>query len=136
MVRKHWLIVTNGILWLAAGFNIFRIGLQAALKVESLVWLWFVVVFAAFGTMFLRMVKKNSGRIMAMEGERAPLWRFLTLKGYLIIIFMMTLGIVLRKCTNLPDGFFSFFYTGLGGALSLAGVVFLAKGMKILLGKE
>lgn len=128
MVRKHWLIITNGILWLAAGFNIARIGVRAAIADGSSVWLWFIPVFLAFGAMFNRMVGKNTRRIMSMEGK-APLYKFLTLKGYLIIAFMMTLGITLRGIGKLPDSFFAFFYTGLGSALSLAGILFLFKGL-------
>ena len=128
MVKKHWLILTNGILWFAAGFNIARIGVRAALADASSVWLWFIPVFVAFGTMFTRMVGKNTRRIMSMD-EKAPLYKFLTLKGYLIIAFMMTLGFALRGIGKLPDSFFAFFYTGLGSALALAGVLFLLKGL-------
>lgn len=127
MVRKHWLIITNGILWLVAGFNIARIGVRAAFADASNVWLWFIPVFVAFGAMFTRMVRKNTRRIMSME-KKVPLYKFLTLKGYLIIAFMMTLGFTLRGIGKLPDSFFAFFYTGLGCALSLAGVLFLLKG--------
>lgn len=46
------------------------------------------------------------------------LYKFLTLKGYLIIAFMMTLGFTLRGIGKLPDSYFAFFYTGLGSALA------------------
>ena len=36
MVRKHWLIITNGILWFVAGFNIARIGVRAAFEMFDL----------------------------------------------------------------------------------------------------
>lgn len=122
MVRKHWLIITNGLLWLAAGFNIARIGVKAAVSEGSLVWLWSIPVFMAFGAMFLRVIGKNTVRIKAMESEKAPLYKFLNLKGYLIIAFMMTLGITLRSLGTIQDSFFAFFYTGLGSALALAGL--------------
>lgn len=125
MLEKKWLIFANGLLWSAAGFNILRIGVKAAISCGSLIWLLFIPVFAAFGAMFFRMVGKNTKRINELPGEKAPLYKFLALKGYLIIVFMMTLGITLRNYTNLPDGFFAFFYTGLGGALTLAGILFI-----------
>lgn len=31
MVKKNWLIFTNALLWMAAGFNIARIGVKCAL---------------------------------------------------------------------------------------------------------
>ena len=38
---------------------------------------------------------------------------------------MMTLGLTLRDIGKLPDSFFAFFYTGLGSALLLTGLLFL-----------
>lgn len=122
MVNKKYLILTNAILWAAAGSNILRIGIRAALDDGSMIWLWSILVFALFGLMFFRVIGKNVKRINEMEGEKAPLYKFLTVKGYLIIAFMMTLGIVLRHIGSIPNSFFAYFYTGLGSALTLAGI--------------
>ena len=46
-------------------------------------------------------------------------------KDYLIMAFMMGGGIGLRNAHVFPDIFISFFYTGLGLALFLAGVIFI-----------
>ena len=127
MVKKFWLIFANALLWMLAGANIARIGINSAFAVGGLTWLWSVPVFAAFFTMFSRTIAKNSRRIKAMDCDMAPLYRFMTLKGYLIIAFMMSLGIVLRKVGSIPEAFFSFFYTGLGSALFLAGAGSLFK---------
>ena len=121
MVSKKWLIIANAVLWMAAGFNIVRIGIACAISAGGMIWLWAIPVFAAFYMMFARTIGKNAVRIMSMPGDTAPLYRFMSLKGYLIIIFMMTLGISLRSIGSIPDGFFAFFYTGLGSALFLAG---------------
>ncbi len=77
--------------------------------------------------MFQRLIKKNTIRINSMEQEKAPLWKFLTPRSYLIILFMMGLGFSLRSIRTIPDGFFAFFYSGLGLALFLAGFLSLAK---------
>lgn len=127
MVRKQWLIVANGLLWMAAGVNIARIGIKCALSIDGHAYLWAILVFAAFFTMFSRVIGKNTKRIKAMVEPKAPLYKFLTLKGYLIIAFMMTLGIVLRSLGTIPDTFFAFFYTGLGSALTLAGLLSIVK---------
>ncbi|MCQ2275059.1 MAG: hypothetical protein MJZ86_09740 [Bacteroidales bacterium] len=123
MVKKKYLILVNALLWAAAGINILRIGVRAALDDGTRVWLWGILVFTLFALMFFRVIGKNVKRIHAMEGEKAPLYKFLTLKGYLIIAFMMTLGIVLRHIGSIPNAFFAFFYTGLGSALTLAGLL-------------
>lgn len=46
------------------------------------------------------------------------------LKSYLIMAFMMGGGIWLRSSGLVPDTFIAVFYTGLGCALALAGVLF------------
>lgn len=127
MVEKKWLIVLNCLLWAAAGINILRIGVKAALSAHTWVFLWSIPVFVAFGLMFRRVIRKNTMRIRQMDRERAPICMFLTWKGYAIITFMMTLGIVLRTQTSLPDSFFAYFYTGLGLALSFTGTLSLFK---------
>ena len=122
MVKKNWLIVINDLLWMVAGMNIANIGVKSILAIDSLVWLLCVPVFAVFATMFFRIISKNCERILSMEGEKAKIYKFLTLKGYLIIAFMMTMGITLRRLGTIPEHFFAFFYTGLGSALFIAGL--------------
>lgn len=49
---------------------------------------------------------------------------FFDLKSYCIMAFMMGGGIWLRSSGLVPDVFIAVFYTGLGCALVLAGVLF------------
>lgn len=137
MLSKKWLIAENALLWMAAGFNILRIGVEAAASDTSVSTLHVVLrafpVFAAFAAMFARVIKKNSRRIQDMPQPRLPFYRFLDLKGYLVIAFMMTLGITLRHVGSIPDAFFAFFYTGLGSALFLSG---LSSGVWLLISRN
>lgn len=107
---------------MTAGANVARIGIVAALTVGGWVWLWSLPVFVGFGMMFGKVMKKNSLRIDQMDGEKASWYKFLDGKGYAVIVFMMSLGIGLRMSGRLPEGFFAFFYTGLGSALFIAGL--------------
>lgn len=75
--------------------------------------------------MFGKIVLKNAQRIRGLDGERLNFLRFLDLKGYLIMAFMMSFGFGLRLTGFIPNWFFAFFYTGLGCALALAGASFL-----------
>lgn len=127
MLKKNLLVACYGVLWFIAGINVLNIGISAALSVHSLVWIWSLPVFAAFFLMFFAVTRKNVGRIHALEGDKAPLYKFMPLKSYLLIIFMMTLGITLRKIESIPSAFFAFFYTGLGSALCTAGIISLFK---------
>ena len=62
-----------------------------------------------------------------MEEDRVPFWKFFDTKGYLIMAFMMTMGIGLRSSGIAPTWFIAFFYAGLGIALALSGCCFLVR---------
>lgn len=126
-VHKHTLILIAGIVWAIAGFNIVRIGLVD--YAGNLTWwrgLLSIAVFAVFQVfIFGKMVKKHTERILQYEDEQQNFFRFFDTKSYLIMAFMMTLGIGLRVSGLVPTGFIAYFYTGLGASLLTAGVLFL-----------
>jgi len=74
--------------------------------------------------MFFNMTRKHTKRIKAYENRR-PFWNFFDLKSYIIMMIMMGGGIGLRSAHLVPEFFIAFFYSGLGCALTLAGVVFV-----------
>lgn len=131
-MKKENLIIVAGVVWLLAGANVALIGLRSAVEmsgaavvvVGALV-VGAVAVFFAFHAMFGKLVLKNAQRIRGLGGERLSFLRFLDLKGYLIMAFMMSFGFGLRLSGLIPTWFFAFFYTGLGSALALAGASFL-----------
>ena len=81
-------------------------------------------VFCFFGFMFFRMSQKHTRRIMGYNDQTKPIWQFFDLKAYCIMAFMMGGGIWFRISGLAPVVFIAVFYTGLGCALALAGVVF------------
>lgn len=129
MVRKVTLLLIAGLVWLAAGVNILRIGVMScfAARMGAVQWLLMLAVFAAFGAMFMRIVKKHTRRILGYAEEKRPFWNFFNTSSYLLMAGMMSMGILLRRFAGLPPVFFAVFYTGLGAALSLAGVLFLLR---------
>lgn len=81
-------------------------------------------VFGAFGAMFFKMSFKHTKRIKGYLETTRPFWHFFDIKAYCIMAVMMGGGILLRSSGLVPEVFIAFFYTGLGLALALAGVVF------------
>ena len=130
-VKKSTLLLVAGLVWLAAGVNILRIGVQAMLSCFR-VWLLAgaVVILIGFFLMFFKIVKKHTKRIMGYLEEKKSIFYFFDLKGYLLMAFMMGLGIALRHGNFLPAEFFAVFYSGLGTALSVAGILFLKNWME------
>ena len=61
---------------------------------------------------------------MGYADEKKPVWLFFDKGSYIVMVFMMTLGITLRVFQLVPNWFIAFFYAGLGTALALAGVGF------------
>ena len=133
-VHKNTLILIAGIVWAIAGFNIVRIGLIA--YQGNFTWwrgLLSIAVYAAFQVfVFGKMVKKHTDRIQRYEEERQNFFRFFDTKSYLIMAFMMTLGIGLRVSGVVPNTFIAFFYTGLGASLLTAGVLFVLQYIRVM----
>lgn len=125
-VKKRTLLLIAGIVWLIAGYNVARLGILSYMQIDGTWYLYVlsIVVFLLFGTMFYKMTVKHTKRIVGYEDYR-PFWCFFDLKAYIIMTIMMGGGIGLRAAGVFPDVFIAFFYTGLGCALALAGVLFL-----------
>ena len=133
LVHKNTLILIAGIVWAIAGFNIVRIGL-IAYKGNFTWWraLLSVAVYAVFQLfIFGKMVLKHTNRILNYEDERQNFFRFFDTRSYLIMAFMMTLGIGLRVSGAVPNTFIAFFYTGLGASLLTAGVLFILRYIRV-----
>lgn len=77
-----------------------------------------------FGSMFYKITKKNVVRICNYGKSLMPFWNCISLKSYMIMVFMITFGVVLRNCTLTPPSFIALFYTGLGLAFFMAGTFY------------
>ena len=131
-IRTIHLLAVNGLLWTAIGIKITITGVSHYLladRPQNLLWMipLSVLVFAAFYMMFTGVVRKYSARIMSMTEEKTSIFRTFSLKGYLIIAFMISLGIGLKHIPGIPSNFFAWFYCGLGPGLLSAGIRFLLR---------
>ena len=126
LVRNRTLLLIAGIVWMIAGFNVARIGFIAyAGNLSIFNILCSSVIFAIFWFMiFSRLVIKHTKRIKGYTTERQYFWNFFDLKSFFIMAFMITFGIIIRVFRLMPDVFIAVFYTGLGLALTLAGIKF------------
>ena len=133
-VRKIHLLAINGLMWAAIGTKISITGISHYLitPTEKLWWMipLSVLVFAGFYMMFTGIVRKYSERIHAQPGPKEPIYKTFNLKGYLIIAFMITLGITLKYIPGIPESFFAWFHMGLGPGLLSAGIRFLIRWWK------
>ena len=126
-VKKRALLAIAGSVWLAAGFNVARLGVLSYIRLDEISAvhiLLSIAVFCVFGFMFYRMSVRHTNRIRSYSQETRPVWNFFDLKSYLIMAFMMSGGIWLRNSGLAPEVFIAVFYTGLGCALGSAGILF------------
>lgn len=126
-VKKRTLLAVAGCVWMLAGINVARLGILSYREISpvSVIHILLsILVFVAFGLMFYKMSIKHTKRIKGYKEEFRPVWHFFDIKAYCIMAFMMGGGIWLRSSGLAPDVFIAVFYTGLGCALTLAGILF------------
>lgn len=134
-IPTKYLLLVNGLLWTAIGTRIALIGIDHYQHLESISWWYYLlsfVVFASFWFMFTGVVSRYSERIMAMTEPRTSIFQTFSVKGYIIIAFMITLGIALKRIPQVPDSFIAWFYCGLGPGLLSAGIRFILRWWKAI----
>ena len=127
-VDKRVLLLLAGLMWIAVGAMLMKMAytwLSAANERHAFAFGAAGVALALmvhhFG--FLKVVDKNLGRIMPMEGKRC-IFAFISWKSYLLIAVMVMLGITLRH-SPLPRQHLAVIYIGIGLALVLSSVRYL-----------
>lgn len=138
-VRREHLLLMQVLFWLAPGIIILRKGILAMLAVydthpDRVCWLALaaVAVGVAFLMMFRNFVNRYTARILNFPERRKSLFAFLDLHGYILITFMMCLGLSLKYIPGMPQEFFAGFYPGLGIALAVSGIRYLTAWCKAI----
>ncbi|MDD7658421.1 MAG: hypothetical protein PUJ28_07230 [Prevotellaceae bacterium] len=104
-MRTKSLAFLAGIIWLAAGFNVCRIGVESWMSTDAttvVMILGCIATMVVFSRMFVRMLFQNVQRIREIELEKRKLWDIMPVKSYLIMIFMITFGVLQRRCPAVP----------------------------------
>lgn len=133
-VSRQVLLLIAGCIWIIAGTNILRIGLLTW-RDNELSWLLktgeaVAICLIFFYFVFRRLFHKHRKRIEQKTEKNCP-FSFFDAKGWIIMVFMMTFGIVARKFNLLPISFISVFYSGLSVALIATGFLFLLQGFRL-----
>ncbi len=125
-VKKHTLLLIASLVWLIAGFNVLNIGIITYKNyVTILNIILSLFVFSIFWFMiFKKLVFKHTNRIKEFEEEFQFFLNFFDKKSFIIMASMITLGVLIRTLHLAPDVFIAVFYSGLGSALFLAGILF------------
>ena len=129
MKRKHLYFVA-AIIWGIPGITITLKGISAyrMQQSENLWWLLLITicVLSGFFLMFRKIVNRYCRRIASLP-EKVKIWQTFPTRGWVLLIFMMGLGIALRHIPAIPSAFIASFYSGLGPMLVFSSLRFMAE---------
>jgi hypothetical protein len=122
-IKTSNLLIIAGMVWLAVGIMLCNFAYHWMTHYEGKYTIPIVisgiVLAVVFDSLkFKRFADKNINRIQA-KGNKSCAFSFMSWQTYIIVAFMMTMGIVLRH-SSLPKEYLSILYIGIGGALVLS----------------
>ncbi len=128
VVSKKILMLISGIMWLCVGLMLLNYAYSWLVVEQQST----IITFAGAGialTMlthhfgFLKVADKNLNRILLME-EKVSIFSFITWKSYILVIFMIAMGITLRT-SPIPKPWLAILYIGIGMGLFLSSIRYL-----------
>lgn len=126
MVKTKNLLLIASFIWIIAGTNILKIGISTYIgHITPINIILSIIIFAVFWLMiFKNLVNKHTLRITRYEEPKKYFWNFFDKKSFIIMAIMMIGGISIRTFHILPNTFIAIFYSGIGLALTVAGIWF------------
>ena len=136
-LSKKWLLLTAGLMWTGVGIFLITLAREwiftPAVEKRWFYWLPGLILAGLiyyFG--FSRLARKNSHRIQNLSVEIPCLFAFQEWHSYPLVLFMIALGITLRKYTPIPKPLLGILYIGIGGGLGLASIHYYQAIIKFL----
>jgi len=120
-VHKNVLILTAGIIWTGVGILLVRISYRWFHLLSDSQILYAIITgiimgaaIAYFG--FSNLAQKNINRINQYS-EKVCFWAFQKWQSYILVIFMISLGIFMRTTSFVPKFYLTILYIAIGFAL-------------------
>jgi hypothetical protein len=124
-VNKRWLYLLAGVIWTGVGLLLIHLAYGWLLPVER----WCALLLALAGVLlalavyrflFAWFADKNIRRINNLLRDKVCIFAFQRWTSYLLVAFMVALGVSLRKYSPIPKPLLAVMYIGIGGGLFLA----------------
>jgi hypothetical protein len=124
-VKKPWLWLVAGLIWSSVGLYLISLTgdwLQPIDYMEKILFILAGIVLASgiyrFG--FLGFALRNIHRIDEISKKSLCIFAFQRWISYPLVVFMIALGIFLRKFSPIPKPWLAVMYIGIGGSLFTA----------------
>lgn len=124
-VDKRILVFLAGLMWCGVGIMLIKYAVLWLSKVNGKEQFYFytagllaAILIHHFG--FLKIADQNLKRLLPLT-EKKCLFSFMTWKSYIIVPFMVSMGIGLRH-SSIPKPYLSILYIGIGFGLFLSGI--------------
>lgn len=128
-VNKRYIILFAGLVWGFAGIKILLIAWEyyQSSSVNTFITVPLILMGGALFFVFIMhpVWRKHSTRIITKETNKSCIFSFLDLKGYLLMILMITIGLSIRKLEILPPWTLLVLYGVMGLALFIAALLFI-----------
>ena len=128
-VGKHILILISGLLWSMVGLMLISIASEWLVDISLAYQVIGVSTSLVSGSAityfgFSRIAFKNIERINQYQKNRVCIWAFQKWSSYLLIVFMMSLGIFMRNASFIPRLLLLIIYFSIGMALFLSSMAY------------
>ena len=135
---KNVVLLIAALVWGFAAFKLLTIGVGEILSNQGFRWLYLagsaVVGYFFFTKIIFKVYQKHTRRIIAYQSGRLCVFAFFDTRSYLIMAFMMAMGISLRRFGLMPPLYIGLTYLAIGVPLFLAALLFVNAGLN--LGRE
>jgi hypothetical protein len=136
-VPKPVLIALGAALWGFAAFRILKLGFIFIEAHALHHWLNYLIGFAGFVPFFMLVFRKVSlryiTRIINLPQRRPCMFAFFDLRGYIMMSFMITLGILVSHWKLIPDLYKGTFFISLGLSLLASSVFYIIEGVQFVI---
>jgi hypothetical protein len=132
-VPRRTLLFLAALVWTFAGVMLMVKGYQMLDAASDLLWMKLVVVLAAgilfYLKVFSKLSMKHTLRILNLREANPCMFSFFNFRSYLIMVFMISMGVTLRTTGWIPFGTLSFLYLLMSVPLFLSSIRFYYTGI-------
>ncbi len=135
-VPKPVLIALGAALWGFAAYRILSLGFIFIERNALYHWLNYLIGIAGFIPFFLLVFRKVSlryvNRIKNLPQKRPCMFAFFDVRGYILMSFMITMGIAISHWKVIPELYKGTFFISLGLSLLASSIFYIIEGVQFV----